>query len=241
MTGRIFDVSIRAAAVTAGLSLVLMTAAAMFSSELVMGRIMVAGDAAATTHNIIESETLFRAGILGWVVVLVCDVLAAWGLYLFFVPVSRGASLLAGWLRIVYAAMLGASIYQYIHIATMIGSEAHITAAGMDRVSADVMVRLGVFSDTWAAALIVFSFHLLFLGWLVIRSGYAPRIFGVLMMISFFGYLFDNTVNLLALDLGITATVITWIFIVPMVAGEIGLALWLLIRGHRVRTGHGDS
>jgi hypothetical protein len=207
----------------------------MFSSQLVMGRIMVAGDAAATTKNIMDSGTLFRAGILGWIVVLVCDVLAAWGLYLFFAPVSRGISLLAGWLRIVYAAMLGASIYHYIHIAMIIGSEDHIAAAGMDRVSADVMVRLGVFSDTWAAALIVFSLHLLVLGWLVIRSGYVPRIFGVLMMISFFGYLFDNSVNLLALDLGMTMTVITWIFIVPMVAGEIGLALWLLVKGRNVR------
>jgi len=98
-----------------------------------------------------------------------------------------------------------------------------------------VMMLLEAFDASWGIALIVFGVHILLVGWLSWKSGYIPGIFGVLMMLSCFGYVFDNTAGLLAPDMGAARTVVMWIFIVPMVAGEVGLGLWLLIRGFRIR------
>jgi hypothetical protein len=83
------------AAITAGIALIVMTAAAGFSAGVVHGSLIIAGNPAETVRNLIESHMLFRAGIFGWLVILLTDVIVAWALYLYFEPVNRGLSLSA--------------------------------------------------------------------------------------------------------------------------------------------------
>jgi hypothetical protein len=70
MTSRISDISMRTAAVVAGVSILIMAIAAVIATDIVLGRLVVPGDAAATTNNITVSEMLFRAGIFSWLVIL---------------------------------------------------------------------------------------------------------------------------------------------------------------------------
>ena len=57
----------------------------------------------------------------------------------------------------------------------------------------------GCHADTtiWDVALIVFGVHLLLLGYLAYRSGYVPKVFGVLLVISGLGYLIDGFATVL--------------------------------------------
>ena len=55
------------------------------------------------------------------------------------------------------------------------------------------------------------------------------------MIIAFLGYLITNIANLLLPEYEIYKAIIEWIFILPMVVGEVGLALWLLIKGVNVQ------
>jgi hypothetical protein len=233
MTGPTDRITVRHGAIAAGVSLVMMAVAAVFATDFVMGRLEAAGDPAATAANIRASEGLFRAGIFGWLVVLLCDVLAAWGLYVFLEPVSRRLSLLAGWLRLVYAAMLGAAVYNYVHILMIIDPE-HAAAFEGVRQAEQVWLRLTAFSETWLFALGVFGLHLIVLGWLALRSGYVPKVFGILILIAGFGYLINYSTDLMAPGMTTLNTVLAWTFLVPQVAGEIGLAIWLLIKGWKV-------
>jgi hypothetical protein len=240
MTDRVAGMTMRRAATAAGISLLVMTVAAVFATEVTIGSLTVAGDAAATTANIRASETLFRAGILSWVVVLLCDVIAAWGLYVYLRPVSEALSLLAAWLRLVYAAMLGAAIFNYVDILLLLAGDS-AEAADAASLPGRVMMRLDAFDAAWGIALIVFAVHILLLGWLAWKSAYIPGILGILMMLSFFGYVFNNAAGLLAPSMGAAGTVVMWLFIVPMVAGEVGLGLWLLVRGFKVRPRAGSE
>jgi hypothetical protein len=66
-------------------------------------------------------------------------------------------------------------------------------------------------------------------GYLVIKSGFLPKILGVLMMIGCFGYLITilgNTLIPNCRDLGITSYVL-----LPGSLGELGTCLWPLIMG----------
>lgn len=70
---------------------------------------------------------------------------------------------------------------------------------------------------------------LLLLGYLVFRSGFLPKVLGILLMIGCFGYLINFTGGFLIrsyADLGIAR-----IIALPASIGEIGLCLWLLIAG----------
>ena len=124
MTNQPSDVSQRQAAIVAGVSIIIMAVAAVVATDLALGRLVVPGDAAATFQNIRSSEMLFRTGIFSWIIILVCDVLAAWGLYVFFKPVNKSLSLLSGWLRLVYAAILGAALVHLIHALLLVRGDA---------------------------------------------------------------------------------------------------------------------
>jgi len=238
MTGRVAYISMRRAAIVTGVSLLVMTAAAVFATDIAIGRLVVQGDAAATTDNIRASETLFRAGIFAWLIVLIADVLAAWGLYIFLKPANWGLSLLTAWFRLVYAAMLGAALFNYLHILLIISPDHLLAAPGTGQLQAQVMLRLSAFADTWGIGLMVFGFHILVLGYLAFRSGYIPKFFGVVLMIAFLGYLTNTVVALLLPGRENLKAVVEWVFIAPMVIGEVGLAFWLLIRGGK--SGPGD-
>ena len=62
------------------------------------------------------------------------------------------------------------------------------------------------------------------LGYLVYKSGFLPKIVGVLLMISCFGYLIDFITFFLFTDFGFAVNLVTgW--------AELLLCLWLLIKG----------
>lgn len=229
MIKQIPDISPRQLAIISGAAIVLMTIAAVFATDVTIGRLLVPNDSTATINNIVASEIVFRAGIFSWFVVLICDVTIAWGLYLFFKPVNEGLSLLSAWFRVVYAAMLGAAILNYVEVTTFI-NDANLEALATDQ----LWHLLHAFDDTWAIGLMVFGFHILLLGYLVYISGYTPKWLGILLIISFGGYLLINATHLLFPGYERLKSILDWIFILPMIAGEVGLGLWLLIKGRNI-------
>ena len=62
------------------------------------------------------------------------------------------------------------------------------------------------------------------MGYLIFKSGYIPRILGVLLIIGGFGYLIDFVTFLLFPDFDVTIAEFTFI-------GELLLPLWLLFKG----------
>lgn len=121
MKNPVTDISLRQAAVVTGVSIVIMAIAAVFATDIVLGRLIVPDDAATTTRNIMSSGMLFRAGIFSLVVILVCDVLAAWGLYVYLKPVNQSLSLLMAWIRLVYATILGATLLNVVIVLLLTG------------------------------------------------------------------------------------------------------------------------
>ena len=235
MTNHTADISLRQAAIVTGIAIVVMAVAAVFATDVVLGRLIVPGDAAATFHNIKASETLYRTGIFSWLIILICDVLAAWGLYVFLKPVNKSLSLLMAWFRLVYAAILGAALLNCVDVLLLVRGADQLAAWGVDRLQEHVLLSINAFDGLWSIGLVVFGFHILVLGYLTYKSGYTPKIFGVLLMIAFLGYLIIHSANLLIPDYGNYIKIIEWILLIPMVIGELGLAIWLLFKGGRDR------
>jgi hypothetical protein len=178
---------------------------------------------------------LFRIGLFSWLIILICDVLAAWGLYIFLKPVSQSLSLLTAWCRLVYAAILGTALYNFAVVLLLVSGDHYLAAFGIDQLQAEVLLFLNAFYDIWSIGLVVFGFHILVLGYLVFKSGYIPKILGVILIIASFGYLITSFANLLLPNYQNYQAILEWIFIIPMVIGEVGLALWLLFKGVKVQ------
>lgn len=206
--------------------LLLMAGLAGFGYAVAVAGLVTEGDAARTTQDLIASRGLFAAGILSLAGVVALDVLVAWKLWVFFRPVNRTVAMLGAGLRSLYAAIFALALSQLVGVLGLVNGDA--AEVSVD-VPGRVLAGLARFTDIWDAGLIAFGLHLLVLGWLGFRSGYVPKVVGVLLAAAGVGYLVDS-VGALTTS-GQWTDVATFTFI-----GELVFALWLVIRGRRVRT-----
>ena len=72
----------------AGISLVIMAIAAGFSYGFVYGGIVV-DDPVNTLTNLVEKRSLFTAGLAGWVVIFITDLVVTFSLFRFFSDTNR--------------------------------------------------------------------------------------------------------------------------------------------------------
>jgi len=228
MTNRITDISLRQAAIIAGIGLLLMAIIAPFAEFSVRQGLIVPGDAATTAHNIMANEGLFRMAICVYLIVAMLDVVVAWALYVFLKPVNKSLSLLAAWFRVVYAGILTVVLVNFVTALQLLSSADYLSAFGTDQVYAQAMLFLNAFSDGWNIGLAIFGLHLLILGYLVFKlSGYMPKILGVLVMIAGLGYLIDSFGKLLSPTYDANIALFTFI-------GEVLLIFWLFFKGVRI-------
>lgn len=78
------------------------------------------GDAATTANNIMANELLFRSGIDSFMIVVILDVAVAWALYILLQPVNRNLAMLAAWFRLVYAAIFGIALHNFLSVLQLL-------------------------------------------------------------------------------------------------------------------------
>lgn len=226
MAIQIADMSPRGASLVAGFGLLAMSLLAPFAYFFAYQGIVVQGDAAKTVSNIMANELLFRIAICGFVVVALLDVLVAWALYVLLKPVNESLSLLAAWFRVAYAAILGIALFNLLSVLPLFSGAGYLVVFSTDQLHAQAMLLLNAFNDGWLIGLVFFGFHLLVLGYLVYKSGYIPKILGVLLMLAPVGYLADSFGKFLVPNYDANIAMFTFI-------GEALFMLWLLFKGAR--------
>lgn len=228
-------ISQRQAAVVAGLAYAGLNVLALFANFFVLSRLTVGDDAAATVRGIAGSEVLFRTGIAAFVVVLVADVVVAWGLYVFFQRTSRELSLFAAWLRLVYAAIAAAALLNLVVAVRLAVGTGSVTALEPGQRDAQVMLSLDAYNYGWRIGLVLFGVHLLLLGFVMLKSDYAPRLLGTLVAAAGLGYVVTMLAGVLLPNFEDLKSLFLLVLAVVAVPAEFGLAIWLLWRGGRGR------
>lgn len=231
MASHSIEMSERKIALVAGFAFLVMTVAAIFAIMFVFGKIKVGGDIMATASNVLAHEMLFRTGFCSLILVLICDVVVSWALYIFLKQVNESVSLLAMLFRLIYAAILGAAMFN-LSIAFNCAKDAiHFTALGTGPVHSPLLLFVDAFFDGWAVGLTAFGFHLLVLGYLVFKSGYIPRVIGILIVGGGLCYLVQNFSVFILPSYGDHKGTFDLILGFPMAIGELSLAFWLLFKG----------
>jgi hypothetical protein len=242
MTSRKDDVSLRQAAKTAGFGLLAMMPPAIFTNFFVLQGLVVTGDAGKTAANIMANELLFRLGIGCLIIVIILDVVVAWGLWVFLRPVSKSVSLLAAWFRLLYTAVFAvALLYLAIPLRFLSGAE-YLSALGTEPIYAQALLSLDSFTDGWAIGYAsFFGLHLFLLGYLVLKSEYVPRLLGVLLIISSLAYVIDNSALLIMPGYEDYQAITSMVVFLPAFIGEFAFMLWLLFRGGKTPPKDADS
>src|SRR5207244_6731473 len=177
------------AARIAGAVYLSMVLTAPFSLIYVPSKLIVRGDAAATSDNILAHETMFRLSILGDLVGQVIFICLAIALYRLLSGVNKIWAALMVAFVLVSAAVGFVNTLNDIAALILFGGDEFLTVFDQVRREALGMlfIRLhsqGQFIDEMFWCLWLFPF-----GLLVFRSGFLLRFLGIRLMINCFGYL----------------------------------------------------
>ena len=126
-----------------------------------------------------------------------------------------------------YAGVFMVAIGQLVGVVRLLSDDASRAVLDGDVLNAQAMLGITAFYDIWYVGQFLFGLHLLLLGYLAYRSGYVPRVLGVLLAIAGLGYAADSLGTVLSQ--GSWTAVSSFTFI-----GEFLLALWLVIRARRI-------
>jgi len=226
MTNQANDVSPRKIALVAGLGLLIMTIFAISTGIYGPSNLIVPGDATKTANNITADLLEFRVGVFSYLIVIICDLIVAWALYVFLKPVNKSLSSLAALFRIVYAILFATALANYMNALQLLNGANYLTAIQTNQLNANVMLSLNAFTDGWAIAYIFFGLHLVLVGYLVFKyraNGYILRILGIVIVVSGLGYLVQYLGQVVSPSIPQVSVILGW--------GELLLLIWLLVKG----------
>jgi hypothetical protein len=200
----------------------------MFGEVFVRGSLVVSGDAESTASNILASQALWRAGIASDLLMHVLDVPLIIILYLLLRPVNRSLALLASLLNIVQTCVLVANKLTLIVPLLVLPESLHLSGLSRQELHALSYVAINLHGYGFGVGLIFFGFASLTRGYLIFKSGYFPRILGVLLGVAGVSYLVNSFALLLAPSL---ASAMFPAILLPALVGELAFSLWLLVKG----------
>ena len=225
------QISQRKIALVAGISSLVLAAAAMVAEFYARQQLIVPHDATATAQRVIAGQASFRIGIFGFAISLICDLLISWAMYVFMKQTNKQLSLLAAWFRLVYTVIFALAVVELVN-GFQVLTDGNLTAVlEQDQVNAFAMQHFQAFDNGWTIGFLFFGLHLVFLGYLAVKSGFVPKVIGVLLFIAGVAYFFSNLAKLILPDYEVYAAIFTSVVAIPSIIGELSLAIWLVVKG----------
>jgi len=191
-------------------------------------KLIVFGDAIATAKNIQASAGLFRIGFLSDIFAGILFLLAAWALYVLLKPVNKHIALLFLLLNLGGVAVQCLNMLNLYSAALLLSGAKYLNVFPLDQVQALGMFFLNLHENGFMIAQFFFAAWLFPLGYLVYKSGYLPKILGIVVMVECFAWLLYPLQHFF-----FPGIFITYLSSAVGFVGEFSLTLWLLIMGAR--------
>ena len=211
--------SINKTARIAGFLYLMLVPLGIFGIMYVPSVLVAPGDVAATASKILANESLFRLSIVSALLTQLVNLAVVLFLYKLLSSVHKTAArlMVIFILLAVPMAMLNELNHGAIlHLLHRVDPSHDLVALFLELHEYGIQIA-SIFWGLW----------LFPMGYLVFKSGYIPKIIGIMLMIGCFGYVVDSLTFLLYPNFGLTFA--EYLFI-----GEVALPLWLLIMGVNV-------
>ena len=210
-----------------GLLYVLISIPGVFALLYVPSKLIVHGNATATANNIAASQTLFRAGIAAQLISQILFMWVALALYDLLKGVNQRHAALMLTLLVVSIPIALLNELNAVAALILVRGTDFLSIFEKPQRDALAMLFLNLHSHGFAIAEIFWGLWLVPLGLLVYRSGFIPRILGLLLIANCFTYLANSFTYLLLPQY--ERIVDRWMK--PLSFGELLFMFWLLIMG----------
>lgn len=201
----------------------------LFSIVYVPATLIVPGDAAATAGNIVADELLFSMGIAGSLITQLIFIVVVLVLYRLFNTVDKNhASLMVIFALVAVPIAMLNSLNRVAALLLLSGAD-FLEVFSADQLQALMMFFLNLNEQGVIIASIFWGLWLFPLGYLVYKSGYFPRIVGVLVIMGGVGYLLSSFIHIVLPRYETIAAVLEL-----MTVGEIVFIVWLVLKGAKL-------
>ena len=220
--------SINKTARIAGLLYLLLAILGGGAEFLVRQSMVVPGDAAATAANIVASEWTFRLGFLAELAGQVVFIYLVMALYSILKPVNRYQAVMMVTFVVIAVTITCLNMLNQFAALFFLGEPGYMTVFNGEQLQALALLFLNLHKVGYLIAQVFFGLWLLPLGILVYKSGFFPRLLGILLVVACAGYLADVVIFALFPTVDLVLSEFTFI-------GELLLLFWLLVKGVNVK------
>ncbi|MFZ2193176.1 MAG: DUF4386 domain-containing protein [Candidatus Moraniibacteriota bacterium] len=200
----------------------------IFSFFYVPSKIFVDGNATLTTNNILANELLFRFGIASNLIGQIIFIFLALTLYQLFKEVNKTYAKIMVALVIAPVPVTFLVILNQVTSLILLSGADFLKVFNQNQLQALSMLFYNLYNYGIIVVGIFWGLWLYPFGYLVFKSGFIPKIFGVLLILGCFGFLADSFLFLLAPDFRAT---ISDLIAIPATIAELSMISWLLIKG----------
>ena len=183
---------------------------------------------AELAHDALTTDTTqFAFGLVFGLLSAFLFVMAAWGLYVLLKPVNRDLALLFLLLNAIGVAIQVASYIPLIFAMLSADSSGFAEAFSLAQLDGLQYLSFDLYKMSFVAAQLFFATWLFPLGYLVYKSGILPKFLGVLLLLDGLAVLLWFFQGILLPD----SPAISYPGLALSFIAEVGLGLWLLVRG----------
>ncbi len=214
---------------TAGLIYLILVISGIINLVYIPSKLIVWESASKTFENITNSEMLFRLGIVSGIITFLTFLLLPLILYKLLHKVNEAYARLMVIFALVSVPISFINILNKFSVLSLINKSEYLQSMGEAELQTRVMLHLDYYNNGIEISQIFWGLWLFPFGYLVYKSGFLPKLLGILLMAGCFGYLITFFGGFLYSDFH--KTILSDIVGIPAPVGEIGICLWLLIMG----------
>ena len=209
----------------AGVAMLLSIVFGLLGEMILPDRIVVARDPAATAANILGNPMLFRLTFAAYLVEALCDVALCVFFYILLKPVDKRLALLSAFFGIASMVMYAVGQSSFFASYLVLGDSPGMTSFSTDQRNALAYLALRIAGTIGWLFLCLYGIASMIRGYLIARSGYLPKLLGILFIIGGACFFLRSATYLLAPKYS------SPILLLPMALAGIPTMLWLLFRG----------
>jgi hypothetical protein len=212
----------------AGFCYLIVIGTGLFSEVFVRQTLRVSNDAWATAHNIQTNEMLFRWGFVADLINFVVGLPTILIIYFLFKRTNKLLLQLAVAFVVIQTAIIAVNLLNQISPLLILSNDTYLNTFQPNQLATLSLLSLNIQSQGYAIGLVFFGFYCLIVGYVIYKSKFLPRIFGILYVFTGLCYLVNSFT--MFLSKGFENPLFLYLAI-PIFVGELSLCLWLLIKG----------
>ncbi|MBV9962784.1 MAG: DUF4386 domain-containing protein [Parafilimonas sp.] len=220
--------SIKTTARIGGLLYLINIVLGFFAIGYVPGLIVINNDPAATAHNIITHEQLYRLGLVAHIIILLTNIPLAVIFYELFKVVNKKITLLVVLFTVIGTAIESVNLLNQFAPLILLKNGINANVFSPEQLNI-IAYKLNQLQETgFNLAIVFFGFYCILVGCLIFKSTFLPKIIGVIMAIGGLCYLVNSFASFIAPQFA--ASLFPFIQ-VPSGLAELSFCLTLLIAG----------